>query len=271
METIGRHELTDKQWERLEPLLPPRQGRRGRPSLDHRTIINGILWIDKTGAPWRDMPKLYGSWKTVSSRLYRWRRAGIWDKIWAKVQTHADVRGDVQWSIHFVDSSIVRAHQHAAGARSGEPEVEALGRSQGGLSTKIHVRCEGKGKPVVFELTGGQQHEATMFERLMEGGAIKREGKGRPRRLPARVAADKGYSSKKVRLYLSRRGIGITIPRKSNEKHRGRFDKELYKQRNRVERLFNRLKQFRRIATRYEKRAANYKTMLTLAAIVFWL
>jgi transposase len=124
---------------------------------------------------------------------------------------------------------------------------------------------------VVFELTPGEQHESTVFEKLMEGGSIKRKGRGRPRRLPARIAADKGYSNKKVRLYLSRRGIGITIPRKSNEKHKGKFDKELYKQRNRVERLFNRLKQFRRIATRYEKRALNYKAMLTLASILLWL
>jgi transposase len=124
---------------------------------------------------------------------------------------------------------------------------------------------------VVFELTPGEQHESKVFEKLMEGGAIKRRGRGRPRRLPARIAADRGYSSKKVRSYLSRRGIGITIPRKSNEKHKGKFNRELYKQRNRVERLFNRLKQFRRIATRYEKRACNYKGMLTLAAILLWL
>lgn len=133
------------------------------------------------------------------------------------------------------------------------------------------MRCEGKGKPVVFELTPGEQHESTVFEKLMEGGAIKRRGRGRPRRLPARIAADKGYSNKKIRLYLSKRGIGITIPRKSNERHKGPFDKELYKQRNRVERLFNRLKHFRRIATRYEKRAVNYKAMLILAAILLWL
>lgn len=124
---------------------------------------------------------------------------------------------------------------------------------------------------MVFELTPGEQHESTVFEKLMEGGAIKRRGRGRPRRLPHRVAADKGYSSKKVRLYLSRRGIGITIPRKSNETHKGKFDKEANKLRNRVERLFNRLKQYRRIATRNEKRACNYKAMLTLAAILLWL
>ena len=124
---------------------------------------------------------------------------------------------------------------------------------------------------MVFELTPGQQHESTVFEKLMEGGAIKRRGRGRPRRLPARLAADKAYSNRRIREYLGKRGIGIVIPRKSNEKHRGRFDKEAYKQRNLVERFFNRLKQFRRIATRYEKRVENYKAMLSLAAILLWL
>lgn len=117
-----RHELTDAQWERLQPLLPPQtpqKRHRGRPSIDHRTIINGILWISKTGAPWRDMPERYGSWKTVSSRFYRWRAQGIWDKLWAEVQKDADTRGQVEWEIHFVDSSVIRAHQHAAGAKGG--------------------------------------------------------------------------------------------------------------------------------------------------------
>ena len=124
---------------------------------------------------------------------------------------------------------------------------------------------------MVFKMTPGEQHASTVLETLMDGGAIRRARRGRPRRLPARVAADKGYSNHRIRQYLSNRSIGINIPRKSNEKHKGRFDNELYKQRNRIERLFNRLKQYRRIATRYEKRACNYKAMLTLAAILLWL
>lgn len=97
----------------------------------------------------------------------------------------------------------------------------------------------------------GERHEAVVFEKLMEQGAVKRDGVGRPRLRPIRVVGDKGYSSGKIRLYLRRRGIRLTIPRKSNERRRGKFDKSIYRQRNRVERLFNRLKQFRRIATRY--------------------
>ncbi len=105
----------------------------------------------------------------------------------------------------------------------------------------------------------------------MEQGAIKRVGKGRPKLRPKRVVGDKGYSSGKLRRYLRRKGIRLTVPRKANERRMGPFDRELYAERNRVERLINRLKQFRRVATRYEKLAANYLAMLTLAATLLWL
>ena len=127
------------------------------------------------------------------------------------------------------------------------------------------------GKPVTFVLTPGQQHEATVFEQLMTGGMVKRPGGGRPRVRPKRVCGDKGYSSRKIRSYLRRRGIRYTIPRKRNERRTGPFDKVLYRLRNRVERLINRLKQFRRIATRYEKKAENYMAMLHIGSILLWL
>lgn len=123
---------------------------------------------------------------------------------------------------------------------------------------------------MVLLLTAGQRHEQTMFEPLMETGAVKRRGGGRPRLRPDRVAGDKGYSSKKIRRYLRSRGIGVVIARQKRER-RVRFDKAAYRKRNVVERHINRLKQFRRIATRYEKRAVNYLAMLTIAAIVLWL
>lgn len=114
-----RHELTDEQWARLEPLLPPQQASTGRPAADHRRIINGILWILRTGAPWRDLPERYGSWSTVYSRFQRWRKAGIWDRLLAAVQQAADASGELDWEVHYVDGAIVRAHQHAAGAKKG--------------------------------------------------------------------------------------------------------------------------------------------------------
>jgi transposase len=126
------------------------------------------------------------------------------------------------------------------------------------------------GKPVTFVLTPGERHEQTAVEPLMERGAVKRR-RGRPRVRPARVAGDKAYSRKKVRAYLRRRGIGAVIPRKRDERRGGRFDRAAYRERNRVERLINRLKQYRRIATRYEKRGANYAAMFTLGCILLWL
>jgi len=126
---------------------------------------------------------------------------------------------------------------------------------------------------MTYVLTPGECHDAPLFEQLMAGGEVKRAGRGRPKSKPRRVAADRSYASRRIRLYLRRRGIRYTIPHKSNERHgsKASFDKELYKLRNVVERLFNRLKQFRRIATRYEKRAHNYKAMLVVASILLWL
>ena len=125
---------------------------------------------------------------------------------------------------------------------------------------------------MAFVLTAGQRHETVAFERLMEQGSVKRAGRGRPKVRPGRVSGDKSYSSKEIRRYLRRRGIRMTIPRKTNERRNGPFDRAIYRTRNRIERLINRLKQFRRVATRYEKRAENYLAMLTIAAIVLlWL
>jgi transposase len=124
---------------------------------------------------------------------------------------------------------------------------------------------------MTIALTPGQQHEATMFETLMEHGAVKRAGRGRPRLRPGRIVGDKGYSSRRIRQYARRRGMRITIPRKCNEHHSGPFDRVVYRQRNRVERLINRLKQFRRLATRYDKRAENYRAMWLIAATILWL
>ncbi len=105
----------------------------------------------------------------------------------------------------------------------------------------------------------------------MEQGAVRRSGRGRPRIRPLRVVGDKGYTGHRIRNYLRRRGIRLTIPRLSNEPRHGSFNREIYRQRNIVERTINRLKQFRRIATRYEKLAVNYTAMIGIASILLWL
>jgi transposase len=112
---VGRGELTDKAWAVIEPLLPPQQG-GGRRWRDHRQVINAILWKLRTGAPWRDLPERYGPWKTAHERLRLWTKDGTWARILDRVIVKDDAVGDLEWIIS-VDSSVVRAHQHSAGAR----------------------------------------------------------------------------------------------------------------------------------------------------------
>ena len=120
-------------------------------------------------------------------------------------------------------------------------------------------------------LTAGQRHEQHALPALLDRGAVKRLGRGRPRLRPDRTAGDKGYSSRKARAVLRQRGIAPVIPRKTNERRDGRFDREAYRERDHVERLINRLKQHRAIATRYEKLEASYHALLTIACILLWL
>lgn len=112
---VGRGELTDRAWEQIAPHLPG-NGERGQQWRNHRQVINGILWKLRTGAPWRDLPDRYGPWQTCYDRFVRWRADGTWARLLEHVQTRSDAVGTVVWEVS-VDSSVVRAHQHAAGAR----------------------------------------------------------------------------------------------------------------------------------------------------------
>ena len=119
---VGRGELTDRAWSSIEPLLPA-SGRRGGQWRDHRTVIRGILWKVRTGAPWRDLPECFGAWQTCADRLYRWRREGLWDRLLTYVQTKSDAVGEMVWEVS-IDSSTARAHQHASGARRRRSQAD---------------------------------------------------------------------------------------------------------------------------------------------------
>lgn len=200
---MRRRERTDEQWEKLAPSLPPQKPIVGRPAHDHRLILNGILWILRTGAPWRDVPEHDGPWETVASRLYRWINAGVWKRVLQALQQQSDAAGKIDGEKHSIESTIIRAHQHAAGAKGGKHNREARGKSQGGFSTMLHLRVEGKGTPMTLVLTAGQRHETTTFEVLMEHGAVKRVGRGHPTLRPKRVLGDKASSSRKIRRSLA--------------------------------------------------------------------
>jgi transposase len=114
--TYRRHELTDEQWQQIDFLFPE-NGHRGGQWKDHRLMVNGIIWILATGAPWRDLPKRFGPWQTVYDRFRKWTRQGLWDKILLHLQIQRQKDGKIDWQRFFIDGSVVRAHKAAAGAR----------------------------------------------------------------------------------------------------------------------------------------------------------
>jgi transposase len=128
-----RFEITDEEWARLAPLLPAATPRRGGRWRDHRQVLNGILFRVRTGVPWRDVPERYGPWETLYKRFVRWQTDGTWARIEASLRTQADAAGELDWDAQ-IDSSVVRAHQHAAGARKGgwTPTTQRGGRPWGG-------------------------------------------------------------------------------------------------------------------------------------------
>ena len=188
----------------------------------------------RVGAPWRDVPDCYGSWRAVYALFRRWQRAGAWAQIVTALQTRADAAGLITWDVS-VDSTIARAHQHAAGARrhpgqqqeppgglSAEPDDHALGRSRGGLTTKIHLSCEQGQKVLSLVVTAGQRGDSPQFQTVLDGINVPRIGAGRPRTRPDKVRADKAYSSRANRAYLRRRGIAAPFPNQQTNNNTAR-------------------------------------------------
>lgn len=242
------YDISDEQWDAIKDLLPGRAGCPGRTAKCNLLFINALMWICKTGAAWRALPSRFGKWNTAYRRFHRWSKQGVLQRIFDKLK-------DPRIEELILDSTVVRAHQHAAGAPNSTPQAEALGRSRGGFSTKIHIACGGVRKPVQFVLTPGQTHDVTQAPMLIEGSEAKT------------VIADKAYDSDDFIARITDLNAEAVIPPRSNRTTARSYDKEKYKHRNVVERLINLLKQYRRVATRYEKTARNYLGVVQFAAI----
>lgn len=174
-------------------------------------------WRVRVGCPWRDTPDAYGPWQTIYGLFRRWQRAGVWQQVLTGLQAHADAVGLIGWDVS-VDSTITRAYQQAAGARTrpkeqkepsggveDEPADHALGRSRGGLTTKLHLACEQGQKPLAVVVTGGQRGDSPQFTKALARIRVPRPSGGRPRIRPGRVLADEAYSSVATWEHLRRR------------------------------------------------------------------
>jgi transposase len=194
----------------------------------------------------------FGPYTTYYNRFVRWRRAGVWSRILNALATAHDA------SVQMIDTSIVRVHQHAACISRNRRQ--SMGRSRGGLTSKIHAVVDSNGLPVRLALTAGEAHDNRLADQLLsrlKSGSM--------------LLADRGYDARWIRALAAEEGVWANIPPRSNRNEPICFSPYLYRARNLVERLFNKIKHRRRVATRYDKLAANYLVFVQLASIRLWL
>lgn len=248
---MPRTMLTDEQWTKLNIILL--ESGRVYNKEEHRITIEGILYRMRVGCPWRDLPDYFGQWSAVFRRFNLWSKKGVLLRLFKVLVNEPDT----EWE--FIDGSIIKAHQHSMGAATNQSE--AIGKSRGGNTTKIHMAVDSYGLPIHFNLSSGEVHDSQMAEMLID-------------ELPEAnyIIADKGYDSEAIREKSREKGAIPMIPRKKNSQI-GNADMDwcLYKYRHLVENIFARLKHYRAIATRYDKLERNYQSMLALACCMVWL
>lgn len=220
-----------------------------------RLRIEAILWILRTGAPWRDLPAGFGRWKSVYDRFRAWTHTGLWTAIWSVLSSRY---ADHEYLM--IDSTAMRVHAHGANPAGGQL-AQAMGRSKASLSTKIHMACDALGYPLGFILTGANVSDFDQARPLLK----------RHLRPNAHAIMDKGYDSDAIRAYVNQLGGIAVIALHPSRSQKPAFDQHLYRERHRIENLFAKLKHYRRISTRYEKLHSTFAAMLSLACILIWL
>jgi transposase len=250
---MRHHRLRDDQWDRIKDTLPGRMGSVGVTAVNNRRFVDAVLYRYRTGIPWRDLPESLGDWNNTHRRFSRWAVRGVWATLLVLLSADADNE------YAMIDSTVVRAHQHSSGARKADGD-QAIGRSKGGLSTKIHALVDALGNPLTILLTGGQVHDLAGADALLPG--MKAEA----------LLADKAFDAdERVIKPLEAAGKTAVIPSKSNRKNPRTYDKAQYEARHLIENFFCWAKQFRAVATRYDKTSRNFLAALHLVAVLCWL
>jgi transposase len=260
---MGRIHLTDSQWAYIQPFLPP-PARTGRPRAGDRRTVEGIIYVLITGCRWQDLPREYGAPTTVWRRLKRWGEEGVWERVWRAALAALDRQGQLDWSMAFLDGSF-------APAKKGGDKV---GLTKKGKGTKWMLVIDGNGLPLGFHLDGATAAEVRLAEATLDTIAVSRP-RGRPKRRPAKLVADRAYDSSEFRRALRRRGIGMCIPPKRRPKtwraKRGRpvvARRDEYRLRYKVERSFAWLGTYRRLLIRWERLFGVYRSFFTVALLL---
>src|SRR3954470_20880830 len=245
-------QMSEDEWATVLALFRACRSRRGDKGRNDRKFLEALHYFTLHNITWRALPAEFGNWNSVWKRFWRLSQAGVFEAFFDALAATSQTAHLVQ----MFDSTIVRAHVSAAGAKGGQ-DGHALGRSPGGFSTKIHLKADLDGRPLAFHLTEGQAGDSPQLELLLDLG---------PDITPRAAVGDKGYDAKANRSAARERSICPVIPVKSSAKPRPTFfPKALYRARARIEQLVGKLKRFKRVALRCEKTAQNYCSFVAFA------
>jgi transposase len=253
--------LTDAQWAKIEPHLPrSRRSRKGgRPHINHRAVVDGILWVLKTGARWRDLPEGYPKWVDVLATTARMGRG--WHLAAALARHPRPPR--------CARPAAVGEHVHRRLVRIGEKGGSDIGKTKRGKGSKWMVVVDGQGIPVGIHVTSASPAEVTLVDATLHTIRVPRVGRGRPRQKPRRLIGDRGYDSDPLRERLARRGMTVIVPyRKNRTERRDEDGRHLRRYRHRwiIERTFAWLGSFQRLLVRHERLTSMYCSLLYFAA-----
>lgn len=229
-----------------------RKNRGGRPPKDDKLMIEGMCYVLRSGVAWRDLPRLFGPWNSVYTRWRRWCRCGLWAQLFKRIG------GPGFGHIRSLDTTCIKVHQHGANPAGGQAG-QAMGRTKGGLNSKLAILVDGLGRPIAFNLAAGQWHDLRVSAPLAR---VLREGW---------LIADRAYDSDRFRAALAAQKVFTCIPLKTRRRTSYDFNPMLYAHRHTVENANARLKRFKRIGTRYDKLAETFLGFILLAASLDWL
>jgi transposase len=247
------YHIKTQEWEQIIAILRIRKDIKTRNESKLRRFIEAIWYMARSGCQWRLLPSIYGSWRAIHMRFKSWSDKGVWADLFEQAKVDPDIESTM------IDATIVRAHACSAGYKKDSQDQQALGRSKGGFTTKIHTLVDALGNPLKFTLSPGQRHDITQADFLVQDLEN------------TMILADKGYDSNALVQRLEGQKCIAVIPPKKNRKHKRVYDEDIYKERHLIECFFGKIKHFRRIFSRFDKTATAFMSFLQFVGVFIWL